>query len=316
MKESSNSKSITVKEIIEIGKRDYNLVLKLKAGREGISNKVSSSLINRPGITLSGYFKDFAYDRIQIFGKGESGYLKECTYKKINGILKKFFSYRIPCCIFSYNRTPDRQFCELAEEYKVPVMVSRLSTANLIELLSNLLLEHLSPKKTFHGVLIEVLGIGVLILGKSGVGKSEAALELISKGHRLIADDVILVRKVGASILLGSGVSFVQHYMEIRGLGIIDVKSLFGAGSVRESKRIDMVVMLEEWNPKKEYDRLGIEEKYYEILGVKVPLLTIPVKPGRNIPIIIETAAKNERLQKMGLKAPSELDKKLFKRRL
>lgn len=315
MKERTR-KSITIKEIIEIGRKDYNLILKLKAGKEGISNRVSNSLINRPGITLSGYFKDFAYNRIQIFGKGESGYLKECEHKKMDGILKKFFSYRIPCCIFSYNQTPDNRFCELAEEHKVPILVCRLSTGKIIELLSDLLLKYLAPKKTFHGVLIEVLGTGILILGKSGVGKSECALELISKGHRLIADDVILVRKVEASVLLGSGVSFVQHYMEIRGLGIIDVKSLFGAGSVREVKRIDMVVMLEEWNPKKEYDRLGIEEKYYEILGVKVPLLTIPVKPGRNIPVIIETAVKNERLKKMGLNAPSELDKRLFKKQL
>ncbi len=313
--ESMEKKEITVKEIIEIGNRDYNLKLKVKGGKSGLSNRVSSTLINRPGLTLSGYFKDFAYDRIQIFGRGESGYIKEIFKSKKNEIFTKFFSYKIPCCIFSYNQNPDKRLCNIADKNSIPLLVCSLPTGELIESLTHLLLEYLSPYKIFHGVLIEILGMGVLILGKSGVGKSECALELISKGHRLIADDVVLVKKYEGSILSGSGIGPTQHYMEIRGLGIIDIKSIFGSGSVRERKIIDMVVMLEEWNPNKEYDRIGLEKKYYNILGIEVPLLVIPVKSGRNIPVIIETAVKNERLKKMGIVAPFELEKKLFSQR-
>ncbi|MBN1898360.1 MAG: HPr(Ser) kinase/phosphatase [Spirochaetes bacterium] len=303
---------ITIKEIIKIGEKEHNLKLVLKAGEKGLGKKVSTPLINRPGITFAGYYSDFAHDRIQILGRGEAGYIKGLDQVKKMAILEKFFSYVMPCCIFSHNQKVDKDFLNLANKRGVPVLICTKPTGDIIDSVTHLLQEYLSPRRTYHGVLLEVFGTGVLILGKSGVGKSECALELITRGHRLIADDVVLIKKLGGSILSGSGLNLVQHYMEIRGLGIIDVKNLFGAGSVRERKRIELVVMLEEWKRRKQYDRLGMENRYYDILDVKIPLLLIPVKPGRNIPIIIETASKNERLKKMGINAPIELDKKLF----
>ncbi len=312
--EATGKKEIEVKDIIDIAKRENIIQFKILAGESGLTNKVKVSLINRPGVTLSGYFKNFAYKRIQLFGRGESEYLNDLDKNKKEKILEKFFSFKIPCCIFSHNLKPDKIFLTLANKYSVPVLVSKLSTGKVFEQLSRLLFSSLSGYTSFHGDLIEVFGIGVLILGDSGVGKSECALELVSNGHRLIADDVVIVNKTDVATVSGSGVNLVKHYMEIRGLGIIDIKSLFGIGSVRDSKQIDIVIFLEEWNSKKEYDRLGLQDKYYDILGVKIPYLEIPVKPGRNIPILIETAAKNQRLKMMGINAPLELDKKIFNR--
>jgi len=307
-------KYITLNEIIKISLEKYNKKFKLLAGAKGIENKINTILINRPGITLSGYFKNFAYNRIQIFGKGEHSYLNDMPEAKLESLLKKFFDYKIPCIFFSHNLLPNKKFIEIANQKNVPVLSCKLSTSELISLLTSVLSDKLAPTRTLHGVLIEVFGIGVLILGESGIGKSETALELISKGHRLVADDVIVIKKISNSLLIGSGDKMVQHYMEIRGLGIIDIKSLFGIGAVRESKRIDMVVLLEEWKKKKEYERLGITEKNYKIMGVNLPLYIIPVKPGRNIPILIETAAKNLRLKQMRIIPVKELESKIFKK--
>ncbi len=306
-------KYLTVKEIIEIAQSKYNIKFRVYATEKGLQNKVRIKAFNRPGLTLSGYFKNFAYRRIQIFGKGENSYLNELGERKKRKIFEKFLSYKIPLCIFSYNFV-QKTFLSIAMKNDIPVLITKLSTAELEQRLKNLLNDYLSPSQIFHGVMVEVFGVGILITGKSGVGKSEAALDLVSKGHRLIADDVVIVKKFGSSTLIATGIKMVKYYMEIRGLGIIDIKNMFGTSAIMESKQVDLIVELEEWNSDKEYERIGIEEKYKKILDVKVPQLVIPVKPGRNIPVIIETAARDKRARTLGYNSALILNKTLKKK--
>lgn len=309
-----NQTSIEIDKIIKHAQKLYRIKFKILCGKEGLKNKVKKIELNRPGMPLAGYFKNFAYNRLQVFGKGETSYINELSEKKFKKIIMKFFSYDIPACFFSHNLKPvHKNFYTVSNQRKIPVFTSSLSTGNLIKILEETLDYFLAPRQILHGVMVEVFGIGILILGKSGVGKSECALELISKGHRLIADDVVIIKREPGNTLIASGAELVKYHMEIRGIGIIDIKSLFGVGSVRGQKRVDIIVQLEEWNPKKSYERVGITENLYEVLGIKLPSLIIPVKPGRNIPVIIETIAKNKRAQEMGYKASQILERKLVR---
>ena len=288
-----------------------NLEMRLIAGRQGLAREVENVDINRPGLTLAGFYDFFAYDRIQIFGLGETAFMKQLSDEERQKTYSTFFEYDVLCCIFTHNVGPDPVFIEIANAKGIPVFVTAKGTTRFVSILTHLLDEVFSQSETKHGTLVAVYGIGILILGKSGVGKSECALELIERGHRLVADDLVEIKKVDESLLMGSGSPILKHHMEIRGLGIINVRDIFGIGSVRNRKRIELVVLLEEWDSSKEYDRLGIEENTYEILDIEVPFLTIPVRPGRNIPIIIETAALNHRLKKMGVFSARELDEKI-----
>ena len=280
-------------------------------GKKGLKNKLKTFDLNRPGITLAGYFRDFAFDRIQLFGRGEYDYLIHLQKDKRRTILKKFCSYDIPCCIFALNNQPDEIFIKQAEQFNIPLLSVNLPTHEIAGILHDILEKRFSPQQQFHGVMIEVFGMGVLILGKSGVGKSECALELITKGHRLIADDLVYVNKIGGSTLIAQGSDLIKHHIEIQGIGIIDIQSLFGSGSVGEGENVDIVVLLEEWGKDKKYERIGIDERFYEILGVKVPFLVIPVKPGRNVAVIIEAAVRNKRLREMGIVSSLILDNKV-----
>jgi HPr kinase/phosphorylase len=222
--------------------------------------------------------------------------------------------YPIPCCIFTHKLDPDPGFLALAEEARCPILQTDLPTSEFMSRLMRILSDIFAPQQSIHGVLVEVLGQGVLILGESGVGKSETALELVVRGHRLVADDVVEIRCVGGNILMGTGANkIIAHHMEIRGLGIINITHLFGVGAIRDRKQIQLVVKLEEWDSQKNYDRLGLEEQFQQFLGVNIPKLEIPVKPGRNIPIIIEIAARNERLKKMGYNSAKEFNQNIMK---
>jgi HPr kinase/phosphorylase len=307
-------KKITVLDLLQLDlKENEALNLKCIAGRGGLVRELKVPEINRPGLELSGFYDNFAWQRIQIFGRGETAYLIKLERESKNDTLQQFFASEVPCCVFTHQQQPTGTFVELAERSGCPVLQTDLTssefTTRVIRVLSNIF----APKQSLHGVLVEVFGIGVLILGDSGVGKSEAALVLIERNHRLVADDLVEIRRVGGNILMGTGSGVSSHHMEIRGLGIINISHLFGVGAIRDKKQIQMAVKLEEWDPTKSYDRIGAEDNFIDILGVQVPYLTIPVKPGRNIPTLIETAAMNERLKKMGYYSAKEFSRNVMK---
>ena len=310
-----DDKHFTVLDLIDIDLKDQNsLNLKCIGGRKGLVRKISIPDINRPGLALSGFYDSFAHERLQIFGRGEAAYLRKLDEDKTYENILTMFSYPIPCCIFTHSIVPVDGFMEIAEKAECPVLQTDLSTSEFSARIMRILAEIFAPRKSLHGVLVEVYGLGILILGDSGVGKSETALELIMHGHRLVADDVVDIHCVNGNNLMGTGANkIIAHHMEIRGMGIINVTHLFGVGAIRERKEIQLVVKLAEWDSNANYDRIGLEEQHMELLGVNIPKLEIPVKPGRNIPIIIETAAMNERLKKMGYNAAREFNHNILK---
>jgi HPr kinase/phosphorylase len=308
-------KEFTVLDLIDLDLKEHNsLNLHCIGGRKGLTKTIGVPDLNRPGLALCGFYEAFAPRRIQVFGQGETAYLKKLTDEGTLDTVKQIFGYPIPCCIFTHGLTPEKAFIDEAEEARCPILQTDLGTADFSSRLMRILMDIFSPQKSIHGVLVEVYGVGILILGDSGVGKSENALELIERGHRLVADDVVEIRCVNGNILIGAGANkIIGHHMEIRGLGIINVTHLWGVGAIRDRKQIQLVVELAEWDAKKNYDRLGTDEKKLEILGVNIPKLEIPVKPGRNIPIIIETAAMNERLKTMGYNSAKEFNRNILK---
>jgi HPr kinase/phosphorylase len=308
-------KKFTVLDLLDIELKEHNaLNLRCICGRKGLTREIQIPDLNRPGLALSGFYDSFAYQRVQIFGRGENAYLRKLSQENKTDKLARMFTYQIPCCIFTHNLTPDKVFFDLAEKADCPILQTDLPTTEFSARLLRVLSTIFAPAVTMHGVLVEVFGIGILLLGESGVGKSETALELIERGHRLVADDVVEIRCVNGNFLMGAGANkIIGHHMEIRGLGIINVTHLFGISAIRDKKQIQLVVMLEDWDPKKVYDRVGTEDKTTDILGVRLTMLEIPVKPGRNIPIIIETAAMNERLKKMGYFSAREFNQNVLK---
>ena len=267
--------------------------------------------INRPARQLTGYFEHFDSDRVQLIGYVEYTFLEKMEEEKRKEIYEQFLSYQLPCVIFSRNLQPEPMFLEMANQSQVPVFVTEKKTSEFTAEIIRWLNVELAPCISIHGVLVDVYGVGVLIMGESGIGKSEAALELIKRGHRLVSDDVVELRKVSDVTLVGSAPDITRHFIELRGIGIVDVKTLFGVQSVRETKNIDLVITLEDWNKEKQYDRLGLEEEYTEFLGNKVLCHQIPIRPGRNLAIIVETAAINHRQKKMGYNAAQELYKRV-----
>jgi HPr kinase/phosphorylase len=263
---------------------------------------------------IMGFFTDFGSHRIQLFGRGEAAYLRQLEIEGKTGSIEKMFSYSMPCCIFTHNISPHKEFLDIAESAQCPVLQTDLGSAEFTSRIMRILSRIFSPRQSIHGVLVEVFGLGILIQGESGVGKSETALELIQRGHRLVADDVVEIRCVDGNILMGAGANkIIGHHMEIRGPGIVNITHLYGVRAIRDRKEIQLVVTLEEWDSSKDYDRLGVTDYTVEILGVKVPKQTIPVKPGRNISTIIEIAATNERLKSMGYHAAKEFNKNILK---
>ncbi|HAE62291.1 MAG TPA: hypothetical protein DCG38_08180 [Eubacteriaceae bacterium] len=266
---------------------------------------LTSSSINRPGLQLYGFYKHFDSDRVQIIGKVENSYLKHLSYEERRKCVEKLFTYHFPCLIVCWDLDVDDFYIEFAKKYKKVVLRSKRETSKMINKVINYLDAYLAPLISIHGVLVEVFGVGMLITGSSGVGKSETALELIKRGHRLITDDVVEIKKIGDG-LIGTSPDILRQYMEIRGIGIIDIRTLYGIGAVKNTMQIDMNAHLEKWDPEKYYDRLGVDEEYLNILGVDVPKVVIPVTTGRNLAIILETAARNNRLKYMGINSAKE----------
>lgn len=304
---------ITVEKFLSLNEEKNNfLKVRLITDSIGMNNEIISYEVNRPGMALFGYFKDFAFERIQIFGKGEGNYVLTLAKENRFDIFEELFKYKMPLCIFTYNLNPPESFIKIAEKNNVCVIISELKTMDVIRNIENLIEEELIESHTVHGGLVEVFGVGVLILGKSGVGKSEATLELISKGHRLISDDTVEFKKLNDGRIIGRKNEFIKHNMEVRGIGVVDISRLSGMSAIRDKKRLDLVIELENWNDDEQYDRMGLEEKTYNILNTEIPYIKIPVRSGRNICILIETAAKNFRLKEMGYNSAKELNKNLI----
>ena len=263
--------------------------------------------VNRPALQLTGFFDHFDRERVQIIGYVEQAYINTLPREVRVERYDKLLSSEIPCVVYSRGQEPDEDMQDLCLHYQVPLMVSDKSTSDLMAEVIRWLKVKLAPCISIHGVLVDVFGEGVLIMGESGIGKSEAALELIKRGHRLVSDDVVEIRKVSDATLVGSAPDITKHFIELRGIGIIDVKSLYGVESVKDTQNIDMVIKLEDWDKDKEYDRLGLEDRYTEFLGNQVVCHNIPIRPGRNLAIIVESAAVNYRQKKMGYNAAQVL---------
>ena len=273
--------------------------------------EVSIPEVNRPALRLSGFFDHFDSDRVQIIGYVEYTYLQTLDYERKIKIYDELVTYKVPCIVYSRNLEPDKELIEKAAKQDIPIFQTEKQTSGFMAELIRWMNVKLAPCISIHGVLVDVYGVGVLIMGESGIGKSEAALELIKRGHRLVTDDVVEIRKVSDETLVGSAPDITRHFIELRGIGIVDVKSMFGVQSVRETQNIDLVITLEDWSREKEYDRLGLEESYTEFLGNKVVCHNIPIRPGRNLAIIVESAAVNHRQKQMGYNAAQELYKRV-----
>ena len=278
---------------------------------ELVGKEVNIPDVNRPALQLAGFFEHFDSDRVQIIGYVEYTYLQTLTEERKTEIYEKMLKRKVPCVVFSRSLPPEESFLRIAQERHVPVFSTEKKTSSFMSELIRWLNVKLAPCISIHGVLVDVYGVGVLIMGESGIGKSEAALELIKRGHRLVTDDVVEIRKVSDETLVGSAPDITKHFIELRGIGIVDVKSMFGVQSVRETQNIDLVITLEDWSRDKEYDRLGLEEEYTEFLGNKVVCHSIPIRPGRNLAIIVESAAVNHRQKQMGYNAAQELYKRV-----
>ncbi len=267
--------------------------------------------INRSGLQLTGFFDYFDSSRIQLIGKVESTYVAQFSPEERRAAFDKLLSKKVPAIIFSRGIEPVPECIELAEKYGVPVLGTNESTSHLMSAMIASLKVSLAPRITRHGVLVEVYGEGVLLLGESGVGKSETAIELVKRGHRLIADDAVEIKKVSAKTLVGSAPELIRHYVELRGIGVVDVRRIFGMGAVKPTEKIDLIIHIEQWKDGANYDRLGLESQCTTILDVECPSLVVPVKPGRNLAVIIEVAAMNNRQKKMGYNAATDFEKRI-----
>ncbi len=272
---------------------------------------VSSTETIRPGLHLAGYYEYFDPKRIQILGMNEIGFLQSFDTEERNKRIDEFFAKKPVAVIIARNLAEDSIYSETAKKYDVPLLVTKDSTSDFEAALIAFLNLHLAPRITRHGVLVEVYGEGILLLGESGVGKSETAIELVKRGHRLIADDAVEIRRVSSKSLVGTAPDNIRHFIELRGIGIINASRIFGVGSVKLTEKIDLVINMEPWDVNKAYDRMGLETQKTEILGLQIPALTIPVKPGRNLAVIIEVAAMNSRQKKLGYNAAEDLLKRL-----
>ena len=293
---------VTITELID--KMDFkNLTPELDTDKIVVSHPD----VNRPALQLTGFYDHFDNERVQFLGNVELAYLSSLARERRIAMYDKLISSKIPCIVFCRNLLPETEVLEFCGHYGVPCLLSQKTTSDCIAECIRWLKAKLAPCISVHGVLVDVFGEGVLIMGESGIGKSEAALELIKRGHRLVSDDVVEIRKVSDATLVGSAPDITRYFIELRGIGIVDVKTLFGVESVKDTQSIDLVIKLEEWDKEREYDRLGLEDRYTDFLGNKVVCHNIPIRPGRNLAIIVESAAVNYRQKKMGYNAAREL---------
>ncbi|MFO7766448.1 MAG: HPr(Ser) kinase/phosphatase [Pelovirga sp.] len=304
--------TLSIREILE--EKEAGLELEHLAGAAGLDNSVSLPRIQKPGLALAGFDDSLHPDRIQVLGSTELTYLASMTDSDAEQRIRNLCRHPICCLIVTKNQLVPEYLLNLADSAGIPLLRTRLLSSDFISLLTRFLEERLLPTSTLHGVLVDILGIGVLIQGKSGIGKSECALELVLRGYRLVADDVIKIRFKLPSVIFGEGMDLLHYHMEIRGLGILNIKHLFGVSAIRERKKIDLVVELVKWDDDKEYDRHGLDETTYQLHGVELPYVRIPVAPGRNIGTIVEVAARNQLLKEMGYHSAHEFQHMLEKR--
>lgn len=302
---------ITVADLMESEREELDL--DILVGLNELDRSLDIVDINRPGLALSGYLEYFAFDRVQVLGNTEIHFMRQLDEETLRQRLDSILNYAIPCFIITRGLQPPQMFLDLASARGIPVIRSNRTTTEVISKVIVFLVDKHAPRTTIHGGAVDVYGVGVLLTGKPGIGKSETALELVERGHRLVADDVVIVQQHGDKYLYAECSSAVGHHMEIRGIGIIDVQAIFGARSVRETKRLGMVVALQEWSETTQYERIGIEEQYDFILGVRIPRVVIPVRPGRNIAIIVEVAALNERLKDLGTHSALALNERIIR---
>ncbi len=273
--------------------------------------KIWQSDLNRPALQLAGFFDYFDSERVQIIGKVEFTYMQNLFSSERKAVFARLFNSHIPCLVLSRSLEPLDDMLEIARETGIPILQTDMATSYFQSELNRYLKSELAPRISIHGVLVDVYGEGVFITGESGIGKSETALELIKRGHRLVADDVVEIKKVSDDTLIGSSPDIIRHFIEVRGIGIVDCKTLFGVESVKERQTIDLVIQLEDWDPDKEYERLGLSENYMDILGNDIICHAIPIRPGRNLAIIVESAAINHRQKAMGYNAAIELNNRV-----
>ncbi len=312
-----SQKSISRKEFITV---DYLLTnskdifkLKLFSDDSGFDRKIIDQNLHRPGLALAGFVGLFSYSRVQIFGNTEMRYLNQLSEEKKAEAIERIFQFNVPCIILTNGNQPFPKLIELANKYHIPVLGTSYSTTKIIYLVGDFLDDQFAERISLHGSFVDVYGIGLLFIGKSGIGKSEVALDLIERGHRLVADDHIILTKKGEGILMGSGTNVGKHYMEIRGLGIIDVERMFGIRAIRYQKRLEMVVELELWDEKSDYTRTGLEETKVNIAGIEIPYVKLPIIPGKNITVISEVISLNYLLKHYGYDAPKFFQERLKK---
>jgi HPr kinase/phosphorylase len=291
--------------------RSAGLALALLAGKAGLGRRITVARIQKPGLALAGYAEQVDRGRVQILGQSEIGFLAQQSEDKRQSGIDNLLALEPACLVLTRGLAPPSHLLTRAEERGVTLMQTPLVSAVFIDRISQWLEDRLSPTTSVHGVLMDVLGVGIMVLGKSGIGKSEAALDLVMRGHRLVADDIVDIRKRQPDIIFGSGSEIIKHHMEIRGLGIINIKDLFGIASVRDTKKIELVIELVEWREDEEYDRLGLDEMTYKVLDVEVPMLRVPVRPGRSMTSIIEVAARNQLLKLQGHHSAKEFQERL-----
>ena len=307
-----NTISLSIEDLLQ--EEDYGLDLKLLAGAMGLGNRLTSSRIQKPGLALTGYTEHLHPDRLQVLGNTEISYLRQLDEATATNYVLKLCEFPISSFVITKGLEPPSFLKEATDQAGIPLLVTPLQSSTFISLITKFLEERLLPTTHVHGVLVDVLGVGVMLTGKSGIGKSECALDLVIRGHRLVADDVIFIKKKMPAALVGQAGESLQYLMEIRGLGIINIKDLFGVSSIREKKIIDLVVELREWESGQEYDRTGLDEEVFTILGVDLPHIKIPVRPGRNLTSIVEVAARNFLLKGMGYHSAKEFQEKLLAR--
>lgn len=300
---------ILVQELKEDKK--YHLGLTLVAGRKGLKKKITQSQVQKMGLALTGFVRFVHPERVQVIGNTEMAYFQTLPMEKKQEVIHQISSLDLSCLVVTHSLEVPELLVQKADEKEIPLFQTNLRSFDFIERVTKFLEEKLALTTSLHGVLMDVFGVGVLILGRSGIGKSECALDLVLRGHRLVADDMVSIQKHPPDTLIGSGFEVIQHHMEIRGLGIINIRSLFGVEAIRERKKIELVLELVDWDTHQEYDRLGFEEEKYSILNVELPMLRIPVSPARNLTTIIEVAARNHLLKGMGYDSALEFEKKL-----
>jgi HPr kinase/phosphorylase len=305
------NRSITVGGLLKSRAEAIGLPLELLGGQDGLQRTISSPHIQKTGLALAGFDAYLQPARILVFGESEIRYLESLDVASRLNVLAAAFNHDIPCVLITGGWNPPVELLAASDRYNIPLLRTSVSTAVSIAKIEYLLDDELAERQVIHGVLMDMLGLGVLIIGESGIGKSECALDLVVRGHRLVADDTVEIRRRGETTLIGTCPELTRHHMEIRGLGLINVRDLFGVAAIRNSKRIELVVQLERWDPDRDYERLGLDELRYEIVGLKVPLIRMPVAPGRSLGVLVEVAARNQLLRTRGLNAARDLTARL-----